>query len=115
MIFQPPKKLSKAEKERLKKEEAERKAAEEGDKCKLMISVTLAHYIEARKLLEEEERKRREEEEKKAQEERERLQAIEDARFAEETAALDVWLVHQRGCYEDWKAEEWKEKQVSNN
>lgn len=61
---------------------------------------------------EEEERKQREEEERKAQEERDRLQAIEDARFAEETAALDVWLVHQNGCYEEWKSEEWKEKQV---
>lgn len=91
----PPKKLTKAEKERLKKEEAERKAAEE----------------EARRLQEEEERKQREEEERKAQEERDRLQAIEDARFAEETAALDVWLVHQKGCYEEWKVEEWKEKQ----
>lgn len=42
------------------------------------------------------------------------MQAIEDARFAEETAALDVWLVHQKGCYEEWKVEEWKEKQVSH-
>ena len=40
------------------------------------------------------------------------MQAIEDARFAEETAALDVWLVQQKGCYEEWKSEEWKEKQV---
>lgn len=69
-------------------------------------------YTEARRLQEEEERRQREEEERKAQEERERLQAIEDARFAEETAALDVWLVQQKGCYEEWKCEEWKEKQV---
>lgn len=73
------------------------------------------YYTEARRLQEEEERKQREEEERKAQEERERLQAIEDARFAEETAALDVWLVHQRGCYEEWKSAEWKEKQVNHN
>jgi len=72
-------------------------------------------HTEVRRLQEEEERKQREEEERKAQEERERLQAIEDARFAEEKAALDVWLVHQKDCFEDWKYEEWKEKQVRPN
>lgn len=74
----------------------------------------MSYFAEARRVQEEEERKQREEEERKAQEERERLQAIEDARFAEETAALDVWLVHQKDCYEEWKSEEWKEKQASH-
>ena len=68
--------------------------------------------LEARRLQEEEERRQREEEERRAQEERERLQAIEDARFAKETAALDVWLVHQKDCFDEWKAEQWKEIQV---
>ena len=77
-----------------------------------IVKFSTMSYTEARRLQEEEERRQREEEERKAQEERERLQAIEDARFAEETAALDVWLVQQKGCYEEWKCEEWKEKQV---
>ena len=79
----------------------------------LMWDEVLSHdKIEARRLQEEEERRQREEEERRAQEERERLQAIEDARFAKETAALEVWLVHQKDCFDEWKAEQWKDMQV---
>lgn len=80
--------------------------------CKYTLSNGLS-ILEARRLQEEEERKQREEEERRAQEERERLQAIEDARFVKETAALDVWLVHQKDCFDEWKAEQWKEIQVT--
>ena len=112
---QPPKKLTKAEKDRLKKEEAERKAREEGECVQptLSLSLTFSHTEEQR-LHEAEEQRLREEEEQKEKEERARLKAIEDARFAEELSRLDVIMERRREELASWVTKTQEDLQVQH-
>jgi hypothetical protein len=91
----PPKKLSKAEKDRLK-QEAERKAREE----------------EERRLKEEEEERRKEEEERRQREEEEKKhKAIEQARFDEENREMILIKDRIQGTIVEWKKKTMEESE----
>jgi flagellar biosynthesis GTPase FlhF len=95
----PPKKLSKAEKDRLK-QEAERKAREE----------------EERRLKEEEEERRKEEEERRQREEEEKKhKAIEQARFDEENREMILIKDRIQGTIVEWKKKTMEESEVILN
>jgi hypothetical protein len=107
----PPKKLSKAEKDRLK-QEAERKAREEEER-------RLKEEEEERRK-EEEERRQREEEEKKHkaieqarfdEEEEKKCKAIEQARFDEENREMILIKDRIQGTIVEWKKKTMEESE----
>lgn len=56
----------------------------------------------------------REEDERRQREEEARLKALEDARFSEETAQLDIIIVRQQELLSSWQEKRQEEIQVNN-